>query len=313
MINYYQIFFTNLTSMWNSFKLFFWSWLGFKKITCVSHDNIANFWDTAASSYSTNDMTVAHADYEFSKIEKILSKHDCITSIVSLGAANGVRDPIHIMRNFLSQTPEFVFINDISPGMINEAKKFMDEFLATRQACSRVEYSVAPAEKMNMPSFYDRDHTLRILGVYKASFLVKNLDKYRGNRQIIGEKFTISVIVLDDNRNLTTKGSITFMIDDYELHAHALMTYLDAPSFYAFSVVTDKDFVSHFFSPDGLKSFVSEIFPEERFTLHDDNDERFLILELLPVTNQVNCLTTMLNNVFGNIQYHYHKEILEKI
>lgn len=271
-----------------------------------------DFWDSVSEIYGENQMTHQKADGEMKYLLSQMNEHGKISNIISLGVADGCRDPYQMLEQ---QTCENVYINDISPKLLKVAyNRVKSAFTSTNiipHCCSMDKITDHIHDKFDNLHIY--------IGVYSSKYIKLALSHYYDERDIIGTQFEISYLTLDRNTNQLIKScdKITFDICDHNSReiSDKLVSFTQDKNFIAFSIFTDKNFISHYYSFDGLKDIASIVFGDKINIT--SIDERYLVLEVehgnLSKEADGYCLLTSLNNVLGNVPYEYQIGCLQTI
>jgi len=278
--------------------------------------NTEQFWDGVATLYSSNEMTSKMADFELELVLKNLDKLN-VKGIASFGVADGNRDPIQLLKyldNKKKSLPDEVYLNDISSTMLNEANKNMtkegysnliSELKYIHNPISQIKYLTSTITDKNLTYF---------IGVYSADYLNTALKMYQNNKEIIGSKFTICALYLNNDLEMKNSCSLTFDIDKYETCMDAIKSMSNEDNFYAYKIITDKNFISHYFSAKRIKVLLEHVFGNQCEIQTYSNGERYIMNIIRDNRNQQNdYVVTMLNNVLGNINSEKHIISLKRI
>jgi hypothetical protein len=288
-----------------------------------------SFWDTVANMYSQSTLTSHMADFEMDIVFKFLSCVQILLGVASFGVADGNRDPIQIL-NFIREQNKYdsenfeVLLNDISGEMLRVAEQNM---ITNGHGELQAHYVHNPVSQLiDVPSFFPNKNTSFIFGVYNARYIVESLELYRQNKAVIGNKFSLSALYLKEDLTMANKWEIVeesrsilhFDIDDHLLLSEAILLLMTIPNFYAYSISTEKNFVSHFFAAESLKKILESIFPNKKVAYicgdnADGHDNRRYIVNILENDGPTNYLVTMMNNVLGNIKFEEQQQSLKNL
>lgn len=282
-----------------------------------------SFWDNVARVYSQKDMTSHMADFEMDIVFTFLLCVQNLLGVASFGCADGNRDPIQIL-NFIRGQKKYnpenfeVLLSDISGEMLNVAKQNMIANGHGELQSHYVHNSVS--QLINIPSFFPSKKTTFIFGVYNALYIIESLELYRQNKAVIGSKFRLSALYLDDDLTIVEESEsiMQFDIDDYSLFSEAILLLMTIPNFYAYSITTDKNFVSHFFAAESLKQILSNIFIDKKITYIcgeniNGHDNRRYIVNIIENDGATDYIVTMMNNVLGNIKFEEQQQSLKNL
>lgn len=268
--------------------------------------NTEMFWDGVAGVYSSSDMTHHKADFEMNTLFTFANTMTNIKGIASFGVADGNRDPIKIIK-YLTDTPDILIVNDISSNMLDKTKSNLQQNgIHTNTIYVHNKIADIPdlgIDKNNVqPNF--------VFGVYNADYILESLELYKQNSEIIGTNFILTSLVMHD-KTIKKADTIEFNICDFTNHTEKIKSMAQIENFYAYSIETDKNFVSHYFSHKMLTQFLFDIFGITVWSVVGDNDNKRYIVYNVCTNKNPNFLITMLNNVLGNIEYaDHHKSLL---
>jgi len=303
-------------------------------------------------------MTINSADEEMKFIHQTLLFNK-IDKLSCLGAADGIREPISILqflKKYDKTFPEEIFLTDISSKLIKKAKEHISKELNSTQyniheKSTNFKYLVTPLQLLNKDSLNLENfkNSIFVLGCYNFCYLKNALKIYKDEQERIGTHFTLKVLMIKEDVNLENyiKKKFSYEIEVLEEfnfdinYEESYMwkikdwqdNYWRKPKFYAISVETDKNFVSHYFSKNTLNFILNRIFKndniaisnyynysnfEEQEIKSEDQDfeklkDKRYIINLIQKKEQPNHLITMLNNVLGNIPFSDHSKILTMI
>lgn len=259
--------------------------------------NTQKFWNSVANDYSNSTMTSHQNDFELNIIKDNLNNISQLEGIVSLGCANGIRDPIFILENCEIKNLSEVTCLDISEKMIDECKENLKKYNFSKKFI---------VNKISDLTEFNKDllkESIFICGVYNANYIVQSLEIYKNNIDKIGNYFTITPVIYKYDKLLErTDLSLKFNIVDYSYCSEKILNMQKLDCFYAYNIKTEKEFVSHFFDSAKLYSLLNTIFPHKIEVIKDEKYPRYLIFKIINgELNNCNYIITMLNNVLGNI------------
>lgn len=280
------------------------------------------FWDGVSKIYSQSDMTHHLADFELSQVLSVIGELN-LKGLSCFGVADGNRDPIQILQYLLENSknlPTELIVNDISSNMLKETMSNLHS-RGWHNKINSIEAVHNPLSKIEtLKSTINNKKTTYFIGVYNADYLKESLKLYEDNNDVIGSKFTICPLYLDLSEGLPkiNKGlKVSFNINKFEDYMIILDEMKKDSKFYAYSVVTDKNFVSHYFDSKNLKSLISVIFPNFSLTSikgENPSDKRYIVNIIRSLNDNKNDYAiTMLNNVLGNIKSDEHILSLQRL
>jgi hypothetical protein len=269
----------------------------------VTSLDIESFWNYASFIYDQNEIIPSKDDYEMKYVLDIFGK--VLPHIfASFGTATGKRDPYMILKYLESKKslPEFLIINDISPLMLNKTIESICNFkiLDVLDIAHPLEDIIK--DKLITP--IKNTNPIFIFGVYNAAYVSNILNNYSKNIDIFGNIFTISIIFINNEGKLyKIKEEITFCISDYINHLALVIKYTVDKDFFAYSIKTNKNYVTHLFKKSNLLTFFDIIFP--KYNIHVDTDKHNMIYTINDFwnNNEKKSIITLLNNTLGNIPW----------
>jgi len=283
----------------------------------VKVPNTEGFWDANASTYSMSNMTHAHEDSELIPIFETLDTMGQVYGMACIGPADGMREPISLLEHLHTKLPRELILNDISSEMLREARKNIVNTGWDKKISiiTTVHNPIANVE--NLVSSIPCRNTTFCIGVYSADNMMDALKLYSENTDRLGCNFKLRTVIYNE------KDHALEQIDEFEFNICEYMSVMDkisllriTPNFYAFGVVTDKDFVSHYFDDKMLNSVLATIFKTHTVkTIKNVNNDKRYITNILKsnTTYGNNYVVTTLNNVLGNIKLNEQLLSLEKI
>jgi hypothetical protein len=282
--------------------------------------NTEQYWDTVSAVYSSKDLTHHMADFELGSVLACIKGTE-IDSISCFGVADGNRDPIQILKyisDMGTKLPSELILDDISSKMIEETERNLISG-GWADKIRSIKYIHSPLSQIaSVGSEIDNKRIAYFIGVYNADYLKESLELYSKNRDVIGEKFTVSALYIkfDSGKPAILKSiSVNFDIKNIDDQLTILNAMRNSPDFYAFSILTEKDFVSHYFDATVLNSLLRNIFDGYSVSTYKGiaaSDRRYIVNVINSVqdssqhTGHPNCIVTMLNNVLGNIKCEDH-------
>lgn len=280
------------------------------------------FWDGVSKIYSSSDMTHHMADFELNQV-LIAVDNLAMKGLSCFGVADGNRDPIQILK-FLSgknkNLPDELLVNDISSNMLEETTNNLSlgDWHLKIPSIKCVHNPLSQIDSIDS-KVIDRKMAY-IIGVYNADYIRESLELYKGNREVIGDYFTVWPLYLNftDVYPIIYKGiKLSFKIDDFENYLPIFEEMKKDQNFYAYSLMTDNNFVSHYFDSEKLNSLFSVIFKDYTVTTKkgvNPSDIRYIVNIIQQNNNNTNdYVVTMLNNVLGNIKCDEHILSLQKL
>jgi hypothetical protein len=286
-----------------------------------------SFWDGVSKVYSASNMTHHMADFELSFILSKLKLLN-VKGMACFGSADGNRDPIAMLK-FLRENslnlPHELTVNDISVNMVKEARKNLLEG-GWHVHIENVNYVHKPLSCIDsIPSSITDKRMTYFIGVYNATYLKNSLILYRENKEIIGDRFMVSPLYYNQKEcsgselGITVGTCITFDIDKFEDVWDELDKMGKTPNFYAYSISTNKNFVSHYFDANCLGRLLNDIFTGYNVETVAENEQqngaRYIVNVITHKETSANndYVITMLNNVLGNIKHDEHVSSLTKL
>ncbi|CAF1074884.1 unnamed protein product [Rotaria sordida] len=277
-------------------------------------EDTKEFWNTILD-YSGNAMTYTEADFELSQVYKCVDSNqdEQIKDVISMGVADGKREPISILHHIEKQgrvLPSRVIVNDISDTLFDQAKANLVNHGWVDKIGNEIIYFLGKIDDIKTELVKETKVRLGIIGVYNLGYLKNALYLYQQNAEIIGTKFNVYPVYLnndEDNLILEHGETITFDItnlsDDIINQIHNNVD--QSKRLYAQCVyTTDKHFVSHYFNDGVLKEVIHGIFIGYNIDIYQEGDNgRYIVVKFQCTKETGNGITLMtsLNNVLGNI------------
>ncbi len=272
------------------------------------------FWNSVSEIYGDSPMTNREADLEMNSLFKLIGflGNKTVKELICLGAADGSRDPIKIL-NFLKRMnlklPKKIIINDISSGLLEvcERKMAINNF-------SNVEriYVCKPMHEINYKN--NGSISMFLVGLYDADYIETAFKLYRDNSEVTGKEFNVSWLWFEgDNLYRETKDEIKFNINEYGNNISKVKQLREnaKTNFLAYSIKTNKNFVTHYYDFKMIKFFFGTIFSDCKITSYKVGN-RYLMM-LVSKKYYPDCLITSLNNVVGNIPFDLQVASLKNI
>ncbi|CAF0847344.1 unnamed protein product [Rotaria sordida] len=182
-------------------------------------EDTKQFWDTILD-YSGSAMTYTQADFELSQVYKCVDSNqgEQIKDVISMGVADGKREPISILDHIEKQgrvLPSRVIVNDISDTLFDQAKANLVNGGWVKKIGNEIIYFLGKIDDIKTELVKETKVRLGILGVYNLGYLPQALNLYQQNANIIGTKFNVYPVYLNndkDNLILEHGETITFDI-----------------------------------------------------------------------------------------------------
>ena len=273
------------------------------------------FWDGVANIYGKHQLTNHKSDYELEFVNGVIDDMQRVDTLVCLGVADGSRDPfalLNYMKEKGMELPKDMYLNDLSIQLLGECQKTMDEHYDS------IPLNLFPGPMCDIPNKVNRtfDNYSLVLGFYDANYLEQSLQGYLESSDVIGTTFKVGYTTFHNGEIVWGDGYTYFDIKDWKKHIEKLKsTRENAKNFLAFSIVTDKNFISHYWDYDMLKDMMESTFGPILKTISPVGDR--YIVTLVEDNNVDNekpkTLVTSLNNVMGNIPYEHQIESLTAI
>lgn len=272
------------------------------------------FWNSVSAIYGEHNLTNHNSNYEMSFVNQ-MAQFIKSKNLICFGVADGSRDPITIL-SYLSANnmtlPSTIILNDLSPNLLNVCKTNMHKKYPTIET----QYLLMPMADVTSEINTKFPNTIALIGLYSADYIMPSLKGYYESKKIIGNSFEVGATVLCDNGEIHyLNKKIKFDINDYESIFPKLSEFRTTPNFLAFSIKTDKNFISHYWDTDGLLQLMSTVFSKKKVSIEKLGD-RYVMTTINGKVNSIDSDTTLitcLNNVIGNIPVEYQVSSLEMI
>ena len=277
-----------------------------------------NFWDSVGEYYSQSDMTHLKGDAELLYINEYLKNNTKIEHLISLGCADGKRDPISLISTNFLKTGKSILLNDISKNFIEIAKQNTSK-LTTKTDIQTYAYHCPITDLkrcINKTSQQNYNHSCLILGIYDIEFIEDALCEYKKEKNLLGKLFTISTLHFDRNSLSISDNKITFDIANYKNKMPKILNLIknkngNNKQIAGLSISTNNGFISHYYNNQSFKNIIYKIFDKDAFEIEIKKlNSRYLIAKISKKNITPTTLITMINNVLGNIP---HKEQLESL
>lgn len=276
----------------------------------VDNSATKSFWDGVSHQYGDNEMTIHESDFEMNQVLNDINRNFIPDVLACFGVADGTRDPIMILKKIKKMTinsPSALLINDISDEMLNVAKNKIESSVMYDTNSKEFSMLPGPIEKLKHNSIsHDGLNVLYAIGVYSAKFLKDAFELYSRNANIIGTQFVVFPTYYVDGEIIKGNKHISFDINIYEKICDEtdILKWQSEYDFLAYSLFTEKNFVSHYFSASTLINLISYIFDDSDIDMvvGNGNNLRYIIIKIFNrMYMKTNVLVTMLNNVLGNV------------
>lgn len=275
-----------------------------------------SFWNGVAEIYSKSSMTHHMADFELGTVMEVLDTLE-IKSMACFGAADGNREPLSLLNHLVEtkkSLPKEILINDISANMISQCKInlakggwFMNKDIDIKFIHKPL---ISLTEKFNLGPMKIN----YCIGVYNANYLQESLELYQLNKEVVGELFHVYPLYFSDGI-LKAGDGIQFKIEKYLEKMPELTKMREPTGFYGYGIITDNNFISHYFDEKMLQIVMRSVFKNHNISVKvgKDNFRRYIVYVIQSKLDGCDCIVTMLNNVLGNIKYDQHIGSLEKL
>ena len=279
-----------------------------------------NFWNSVSSIYGGHNLTTHSSDHELDFVKecanRLISSNNLILStLICLGVADGSRDPIVILSNLRTNNlplPKQLYLNDLSPDLLGVCEKSMKEMFSELQAT----YFAVPMSDVDPNVIPKTETTTALIGLYNADYIMPSLKGYLESKDVIGTKFEIGVTIFENGNIVKHDNVIRFDIESYASFETQITDLRAIPNFLAYSIKTDKDFISHYWDSDNLWHVMAQAFKNKTVKTFKLG-ERYVMSKIdnFPSDNddKRTTLITSLNNVIGNIPFEHQMASFEMI
>jgi hypothetical protein len=255
------------------------------------------FWDSVAKFYGEHQLTNHQSDYELEFVINTVGAIGFIYNLVCLGVADGSRDP-YIILKYLSEMkvglPTETHINDLSDKLLDECKKKLVEFPM------EISYHAKPMKEVEIGRKFTNPNI--ILGLYNYDYLLQSLQGYLESKDVIGDMFEVRYTTFTDGKINHSDERVRFNIEEYVSYSEQFVAMSQKENFLAFSIKTDKQFISHYWHAPTLIKLLQNIFTGLNVKVYDSGKRYVIGYITNPCTDEgETTLLTSLNNVIGNI------------
>lgn len=299
----------------------------------------AIFWDAQASVYEHADMTTDNRE----EIECVIAfcKEIACREIITLGGAVGCRDPKMILEALFPERPPppvlpKVIFNDLSVAQVEWAKNHSLKSFTNAGG----EVSYLPGEiKEICKAVPARIPRRLLLGVYNcqsffeakpsSGYPLCGFDEYLKNCHILGNNFLMEWVRYVPKEGIvpTHVRSHVSSFDNEDLRAvvknalqvfHKSMGNNEFKNVIALQIVgrsknRDGFFLSHWYTPQGFRGMLNDVFPESAFSVKELHVAKGMVYVIDPIGCDPQGVITVLNNVVGNVLPHSQLETLNAI
>lgn len=306
--------------MTESKKLYNGSW---RKPHLTVHGQ-QTFWSEQANGYEKKGMTNDNR----CEMNAVLAK--CselqLERIITLGGANGCRDPKLIMDDIharkVRKKPE-IFFNDLAPSMVNAAETTM--LAPFIKKGFKITYRAGEIRHVcqNLPPVNRR----LLVGVYDAgSFFHAHPDEYHPRsgfdgyvreRAVIGNHLFFEWVRLNEENKFVTCGlrasvdtegkkedivCVRRMLSGIESEIYrGTIRNVGALQVIGRSEGRRGFFLSHWYTPYGMSRMIKTVFPPSRFRVAQFHFAKGTVYSIDPRGVRPTEVVTILNNVLGNV------------
>lgn len=265
------------------------------------------FWDSVAKFYSEHQLTNHQSDYELEFVLNTLGTIGTVYNLVCLGVADGSRDP-YIILKYLNDKgvglPIETHLNDLSDKLLDECRKRLDEFPISATYHAKPMKEVKIERKFTNPNI--------ILGLYNSDYLLQSLQGYLESKDVIGDMFEVRYTTFANGKINHSEERIKFNIEDYVTYSEQFVAMSQKENFLAFSIKTDKQFISHYWHAPILIKLLQNVFTGLNVKVFDSGKRYIIAYITNPCTlaessietgtdGGETTLLTSLNNVIGNV------------
>ncbi len=285
-----------------------------KSVTDSPISKSTNFWNSVSTIYESSSLTKHESDAELEFLNSLFITHGVPQTLACLGVADGCRDPyqlLEFMKNTLKECPTKLILNDLSPSLLSVCEKRLSQ---TEYSKIDTQYVPGPMDQLPDSVSFPKTPTnpTFVIGVYSSDYIDQSLGLYRENQATIGDQFRLSSLFFKDGALAQKDDAITFDINDYEKHMDQINGMRKNEDFVAYSIQTNTGFITHYFSPDGLRQIVDSVFSDKAVFINPAG-HRYIIALILSKEGPIDCLITTLNNVLGNIPFDLQQKSLQSV
>ena len=148
-----------------------------------------------------------------------------------------------------------------------------------------------------------------INGVYNADYIESSLELYDKQKDVIGSVFEITWLCWRDNK-LVPNSWLKFSINEYKKILDVINLWKSNPDFVAYSIKTDKNFVTHYYCASGLEKMFCQVYPKDNISINSSGDRYLIVKIIMGDAKRIDTMLTTLNNVIGNILSEHQIESL---
>lgn len=260
------------------------------------------FWDSVATCYSDNQMTHTENDQELQTILKHIQNIQ-IETILSIGVADGCRDPTFILEYLKTQNkpmPKEIGYNDISHDMMKIAASKINKYRLNTVAYAGPIQDYLPIIK--------HKNMMICIGVYNLNYFDKAMDMYSKEKQIIGTEIQLNPIIFSNTLQYVEDHSFTFTQDRTTEWASQIIQWEQIPNFMGIRFQTNTGFLSHYYDSKQLHKILLTLNPN---TICEKPNGRYIIYIIS--NPEAKGVITMINNVLGNIETKDQYSVLTKL
>lgn len=289
------------------------------------------FWDRQASTYDQADMTIDNVG-ELMIVQSLcadfVQRGFTAEDVITLGGANGCRDPLVVLAELKDHRPSQVIFNDLSEAMVNMALGRTLSSHIRNGYCVRGIHGPIHNVAYGMPVLPRRV----ILGVYSAHALVQahpsegqpysGLEEYIRNSAIIGDCLIVEAMGLHADQYKEQGSRVDLSAGNATEHLQTVLSTVASweadEQFVATRVIGTHSkkpgyFISHWFSEKGIRKLVGKcILPARIKNMTVTKCAKGFVLCIDPI-DPPRGIITMLNNVLGNVLPHEQAETLRAI
>jgi SAM-dependent methyltransferase len=298
------------------------NWRKYPELTARGIRGQIDFWDLQAPTYSRADMTVDNESELNIVLQK--SREVSLKEIVTLGGADGYRDPRVILKDLLGRNGDHlvrVTFSDLSRKMVERARENLDPLLKEGDRIVYMQGSITRVCRR-----IKKSNRRLTLGCYGFNSFVENMEGedlhsgvscYLNNHKTLGEQFYLEWVALSERNELVSIGVCCHLHyqDPIEIQEavrdilrsshHSLVSKgveVIALQIRAVHPKREKSpFLSHWYTEKGIKTILNLVFSEENFVVNIDPCEKGFVVTVDPRDKEVTGIITVLNNVIGNV------------
>ncbi len=271
------------------------------------------FWDSVSQFYGTHQLTNHKSDFELDCVNNLVKHMGQIDNLICLGVADGSRDPLVIlgsMTDLEMPLPKEMHFNDLSGDLLAQCKKKV----VTNHPGVVATYHSLPMEELPDKIGIKFPNPDIIIGLYDADYFIPSLNGYLESKDVIGTDFMVGYTVFKDGKISHGSWQVHFDIDNYSIFAPDFVKMRSDKNFLAYSIMTEKNFISHYWDKQMLEELMKLVFEKDMKNVTNVGD-RYLVTHIQSKSEHIssNTLITSLNNVVGNIPFEHQLESLQAI